>query len=89
MSIRKWLVAGSCANVGVTCNRYMCKGDEGSKEFAKLFKVMMGDAPADTPIKTIVRRQMIKICGGDYPRGKAANPASFLGSTPARVADRE
>ena len=47
---------------------YMCKGGKGSAEYALMFKTMLGEADADTPMKTLVRRLLIRICGNDFPR---------------------
>ena len=68
--------AAELAEVARYVPGYMCKGGKGSSEYAKLFKTMLSDAEPDTPIKTLVRRLMIRICGNDYPRQQVAPPPS-------------
>ena len=68
--------AAELAEVARYVPGYMCKGGKGSSEYAKLFKTMLSDAESDTPIKTLVRRLMIRICGNDYPRQQVAPPPS-------------
>ena len=46
----------------------MTKGNQGSSEFAAIFKAMLRDADEDTSLRKLVRQLLIKICGADFPR---------------------
>ena len=63
------------AEVAKYVSSYLTKGGKGSAEYAAIWKTMVSDADADTPVRTLVRKLLIRICGNDYPR-QQARPAS-------------
>ena len=60
--------AEDLSNVARYVPGYMCKGTDGSSEYAAVFRRLLETTDEDVSVKTLVKQLMIRIVGKDFPR---------------------